>query len=243
MNRTIAQLSLTAVLLTVLAAVCPVANAEDTTSSPKEIVSSTGDAAREMPQILEVSVGARQFDETDTFSNQRIRHPYRILVGRLLPDNSSVARGAGSLGAFEFEYDFKTSRMFSGPTVISVFADLNTNKRYVKNASAEYTMNSVGLGIAARRIFGNTLDRSHTYVGLGVGIFGTGYRIDPFGPARYQKTDYSPAFRVTGGYQFGQSFYIQADYLLLDSFRIRNASGQEISASPSGTRVGLGYRF
>ena len=177
------------------------------------------------------------------YEGQQPPNPYRFTVSRFFSDSLGIGRGAGSLSSFGFEYDTRLNRLLGGPTVIGLFADVNTGGRYGRNNSAEYDADIIGVGVQARRIFAESLDSRHFYVGGGVGFYGTRYTVDPLGPARYKKTDYSGGLRLLGGYHFDRSLYVQCDILAIDPFTTRNANGARVRVNPSGARFGVGYRF
>ncbi|MBC8141042.1 MAG: hypothetical protein H7Y38_06330 [Armatimonadetes bacterium] len=177
------------------------------------------------------------------FEGRQPPNPYRITASRYFSDSQSIGRGAGSLGSFGFDYDTRVNNLLGGTTVIGLYADINTGGRYSRNNSAEFDADIIGVGFHARRVFTADLNKSHFYTGLGVGFYGTRYTIDPLGPARNKKTDYSPGLRLIGGYNFDKNYFVQFDLLALDSFRTRNSNGANVRVNPSGARFGFGYRF
>ncbi len=179
----------------------------------------------------------------ENFKGQQPPNPYRIAASRYFSDSRSISRGAGSLDSFGFDYDTRLNNLLGGPTIIGVYADVNTGGRYSRNNSADFDVSTIGIGFQARRVFTNDLNKAHPYIGGGIGFYGTRYTVDPLGPARYKKTDYSPGFRFLGGYNFNKNYFVQFDLLALESLRTRNSNGASVRVNPSGARFGFGYRF
>lgn len=179
----------------------------------------------------------------ENFKGQQPPNPYRITASRYFSDSRSISRGAGSLDSFGFDYDTRLNKLLGGPTIIGLYADVNTGGRYSRNNSAEFDTTTIGVGFHARRVFTRDLNKAHFYTGAGIGFYGTRYSVDPLGPARYKKTDYSAGFRFLGGYNFDKNYFLQFDILALDAFRIQNSNGVLVRVNPSGARFGFGYRF
>ena len=200
----------------------------------------------------EVGRGARNVERfgrraknnfAESFQGRQPANPVRLTVSRLFTDSLSINRGAGSLGSFTLDYDARLNNLLGGPTAIGVFADLSSGSRYARNNSADFDVTQIGLGIYWRRVFTRDLNRNHFYTGVGAGFYRTEYTVDPLGPERFEKTDFSGAIRLLGGYQFTKNLYAQLDIIAMDRFQTRNSNGARIGVNPSGARFGIGYRF
>lgn len=224
----------------------PGAPIEATKRVGQVVAKAASNAEREIKrpaQDVEQPVRVPKSSLVETLNGQQPPNPFRITIGRYFSDSRSISRGAGSLGSLGFDYDTRVNNLLGGATIISLYADLNTGGRYSRNNSAEFDADIIGLGVSARRVFTRDLNKGHFYAGAGVGIYATRYTIDPLGPERYRKTDYSPGLRLIGGYQFDKNYFLQFDLLALDSFRTRNSNGASVRVNPSGARFGFGYRF
>lgn len=169
--------------------------------------------------------------------------PFRVTVSGYFPDSRTITRGIGTLGSLDVEYDAFTSRFLGGPTVVGVFADFSAGQQYRRNQSAQFDASVIGVGLIARRVFTESLDRRHFYIGAGGGFYSAGLDVNPLGPERYKATSNSFGVRFQGGYQFTRNLYAQVDLLSLDLFRTRNADGRRVRVNPSGARLGVGIRF
>ena len=174
---------------------------------------------------------------------KRPPNPFRVTLNAYTSNSGTIQRGLGTFGGVDVQYDAFTSRLLGGPTLVGFFADLNGGEQYDKRESALFDMRVIGFGVMARRIFTETPERRHFYIGAGAGFYTTRLNIDPAGPQRYEETDGSFGFRFQGGYQFTKNFYAQLDLLTLDLIRTRDADGRFVRANPSGARFGVGYQF
>ncbi|MBC7808302.1 MAG: hypothetical protein H7145_19390 [Akkermansiaceae bacterium] len=174
---------------------------------------------------------------------KRPPNPFRVTLSYHSSDSRTINRGLGTFAAVDVQYDAFTSTLLGGPTLIGFFADINGGERFKRSESAQFDVRIIGVGMMARRVFTESLDRSHFYVGAGAGFYTTRLDIDPSGPQRYEENGSSLGIRFQGGYQFTRNFYAQFDLLSLESIRTRNADGRTVRVNPSGGRVGIGYQF
>jgi len=171
------------------------------------------------------------------------KHPYRVTFSRFLPSDSSLAHGAGNFGSLDVDYDLLDNQILGGPSVVSLYGQSNDANRFGRNSSAQYDASLLGVGIQARRLFGRPKSSRQFYAGFGFGLYRIDYTIDPTGPSRDEKVASGFGTKLFGGYQFSDRFFGELELISTNSFHIRNANGTSTQVAPTGTVIGIGYRF